>query len=65
VPLTSIPNAQTAIRLGMLGRGEALVSETFASNTINLLGGVLLPALFVAVALRSHPNVSTCCGSAR
>ncbi|HEX4186414.1 MAG TPA: hypothetical protein VHY83_00830 [Solirubrobacteraceae bacterium] len=50
-PLTSIPNAQTAIRLGMLGRGEALVSETFASNTINLLGGVLLPALFVAVAL--------------
>jgi Ca2+/Na+ antiporter len=52
-PLTSIPNAQTAIRLGMLGRGEALVSETLASNTINLLGGVLLPALFVAVALRS------------
>jgi Ca2+/Na+ antiporter len=53
-PLTSIPNAQTAIRLGMLGRGEALVSETFASNTINLLGGVLLPALFVTVALRSE-----------
>jgi cation:H+ antiporter len=53
-PLTSIPNAQTAIRLGLLGRGEALVSETFASNTINLLGGVLLPALFVTVALRSE-----------
>jgi cation:H+ antiporter len=53
-PLTSIPNAQTAIRLGGLGRGEALVSETFASNTINLLGGVLVPALFVTVASRSQ-----------
>jgi cation:H+ antiporter len=53
-PLTSIPNAQTAIRLGKRSRGEALVSETFASNTINLLGGVLLPALFVEVVLRTH-----------
>jgi Ca2+/Na+ antiporter len=53
-PLTSLPNAQTAIRLSLLSRGEAVVSETFASNTINLLGGVLLPALFVSVALRSH-----------
>lgn len=48
-PLTSIPNAQTAIRLGMLGRGAALVSEAFASNTINLLGGIMIPALFVQV----------------
>ena len=52
-PLTSIPNAQTALRLGMRSRGEALVSETFASNTINLLGGVLVPALFVEVAIRT------------
>jgi cation:H+ antiporter len=51
-PLTSIPNAQTAIRLGMLSRGSALVSEAFASNTINLIGGVLLPALFVTVTSR-------------
>lgn len=54
-PLTSIPNAQTAVRLGLLSRGAALVSETFASNTINLLGGVLVPALFVEVA--SHSRV--------
>jgi uncharacterized membrane protein required for colicin V production len=53
-PLTSIPNAQTAIRLGLLSRGAALVSETFASNTINLLGGVMVPALFVQVASHSR-----------
>jgi cation:H+ antiporter len=53
-PLTSIPNAQTAIRLGLLRRGAALVSETFASNTINLLGGVMIPALFVQVVSRSR-----------
>jgi cation:H+ antiporter len=52
-PLTSIPNAQTGVRLGLAARGAALVSETFASNTINLLGGVLVPALFVEVASRT------------
>src|SRR6202035_4567392 len=52
-PLTSIPNAQTGVRLGLAGRGAALVSETFASNTINLVGGVLVPALFVAVTSRT------------
>ena len=54
-PLTSIPNAQTAVRLGLLSRGSALVSEAFASNTINLIGGVLVPALFVEV--RSRPGI--------
>ena len=48
--ITSLPNAFTAVRLGLAGRGEALVTETLASNTINLTGGVLLPALFVTVA---------------
>ncbi|TMK98988.1 MAG: hypothetical protein E6G34_05640 [Actinobacteria bacterium] len=52
-PLTSIPNAQTAIRLGLAARGAALVSETFNSNTINLLGGVLVPAAFADVAVHS------------
>jgi Ca2+/Na+ antiporter len=49
-PLTSIPNAATAVRLGRAGRGAALVSETFNSNTINLEVGVILSALFVALA---------------
>ena len=48
-PLTSIPNAATAVRLGLAGRGAALVGETFNSNTINLGAGVILPALFVTL----------------
>jgi cation:H+ antiporter len=51
--LTSLPNAFTAIRLGLAGRGAALVSETLGSNTINLAGGVLFPALVVGLAGRS------------
>jgi cation:H+ antiporter len=51
--LTSLPNAFTAVRLGLAGRGEALISETFASNTINLIGGLLVPALFVSVSRRT------------
>jgi cation:H+ antiporter len=45
-PLTSIPNAMTGVRLGRADRAAALVAETFNSNTINLFGGVVLPALF-------------------
>jgi cation:H+ antiporter len=49
-PLTSIPNAATAIRLGLAGRDAALVGETFNSNTINLTAGVVIPSLFVTLA---------------
>jgi cation:H+ antiporter len=49
-PLTSIPNAITGVRLGLAGRHAALVGETFNSNTINLGGGVIAPALFTATA---------------
>jgi cation:H+ antiporter len=45
--LTSLPNAYTGVRLGRARRGSALVSETMNSNTINLVGGVVVPALFV------------------
>jgi cation:H+ antiporter len=48
-PLTSIPNAATAVRLGLARRGSALVSDTFNSNTINLVAGVAIPGLFVSV----------------
>jgi cation:H+ antiporter len=47
--LTSIPNAFTAVRLGTSDRGTALVSETLNSNTINLAGGLMLPALIVGL----------------
>jgi cation:H+ antiporter len=48
--LTSLPNAYTGVRLGRAGRCEALVGETMNSNTINLVGGIAIPALFVSVA---------------
>lgn len=50
-PLTSIPNAITGVRLGLAGRGAALVGETYNSNTINLGIGVLVPALFTSLGV--------------
>lgn len=48
--VTSLPNAYTGVRLGLARRRSALVSETMNSNTINLVGGLAIPALFVGVA---------------
>jgi cation:H+ antiporter len=52
-PLTSLPNAATGIRLGLARRGSALVSETLNSNTINLAGGVMAPALITTIGISS------------
>jgi cation:H+ antiporter len=52
-PLTSVPNAITAVRLGLAGRGAALVGETFNSNSLNLGAGVIVPALFVTLGALS------------
>ena len=52
--LTSLPNAYTAIRLGLAGRGAALVSETLNSNTINLSIGILVPSVIVSAAHGGH-----------
>jgi cation:H+ antiporter len=52
-PLTSLPNAATAVQLGHARRGAALVGETFNSNTINLAAGVIAPALFVSLGALS------------
>jgi cation:H+ antiporter len=56
-PLTSLPNAFTGVRLGLGRRGSALVSETLNSNTINLAGGVVLPALVVGTAAAGSTSV--------
>jgi len=45
--LTGIPNALAAIRLAVQGRGAAVVSETFNSNSLNLIVGAYVPTLFV------------------
>jgi cation:H+ antiporter len=52
--VTSLPNAYTGLRLGLAHRGSALVSETMNSNTINLVGGLAIPALFVTIAAESR-----------
>ena len=51
-PVTSLPDAYTAIRLARASRGAAAVTETLGSNTINIVAGVLLPALVVGLADR-------------
>ncbi len=45
--LTGVPNAVAAIRLAVQGRGAAVVSETFNSNSLNLIAGAYIPTLFV------------------
>ena len=52
-PLTSLPNALTGVRLGLAKRGAALVTEALNSNTINLVAGVAIPALFVTLTASS------------
>jgi cation:H+ antiporter len=44
---TSVPNAFTAFRLGLAGRGDAMVSEALHSNSINVVGALLVPALIL------------------
>ena len=45
--LTGLPNLIAAIRLALKGRGAALSSEAYNSNTLNLLAGIYLPSLIV------------------
>ena len=45
--VTSLPNAFTAVRLGITDRGTAMVSETLNSNTINVSVALMAPALIV------------------
>src|SRR5204862_260171 len=45
--LTSIPNVITAVRLALHRRGSAVFSETLNSNSINVVAGISVPALFV------------------
>ncbi|MDQ6672755.1 MAG: hypothetical protein M3069_18770, partial [Chloroflexota bacterium] len=45
--LTGLPNLIAALRLALAGRGAAVLSEAFNSNTLNVLAGLCLPALIV------------------
>ena len=45
--ITSLPNAYAATRLALVGNGTAVASLAFNSNTLNLLAGVSIPAVFI------------------
>jgi cation:H+ antiporter len=55
--LTTLPNLITAVRLALHGRGAAVVSETFNSNSLNVLAGLVVPALFVSLGGASGVQV--------
>lgn len=46
--LTGVPNLIAALRLARQGRGTAVVSEAYNSNSLNLIVGAYLPTLFIA-----------------
>lgn len=49
--LTSLPNLWVALHFARTNRGTALYSAAMNSNTINLVGGLIVPALFVGTAI--------------
>lgn len=51
--VTSLPNAVSAIYLARRGRGAATLSTAMNSNSLNVLAGLLLPAVFVGLGARS------------
>ena len=51
--LTTLPNLVTAVRLAVHGRGAAVVSETFNSNSLNILAALVIPALFISLGAAS------------
>ncbi|MGI8450492.1 MAG: sodium:calcium antiporter [Streptosporangiaceae bacterium] len=57
--LTGLPNVLASVRLARQGRGSAVVSESFNSNTLNLLVGVTLPALIGGVAAPAASTLLT------
>jgi cation:H+ antiporter len=46
--VTSLPNAVAAVFLARRGRGAATLSEALNSNTLNVLAGLLIPAVIIA-----------------
>ncbi len=51
--VTSLPNAVGAVFLAARGRGPAVLSEAMNSNMLNVVVGLLVPALFVGFAKTS------------
>jgi Ca2+/Na+ antiporter len=47
--VTSLPNAVAAIYLASRGRGAAVLSTAFNSNAINVIVGLLIPAMILGL----------------
>jgi len=52
--LTSLPNLWVALHFARTDRGTALFSSAMNSNSINLVGGLVIPALFVGTGAAAH-----------
>ena len=48
--VTSLPNAVAAVFLARRGQGAATLSEALNSNTLNVLAGLLIPAVIIGGA---------------
>ena len=53
--VTSLPNAVSAVYLAQRGRGAAALSTALNSNSLNVLAGLLVPALVIGLA---NPSAS-------
>jgi cation:H+ antiporter len=51
--VTSLPNAVAAVYLASKGRGAAVLSTAFNSNAINVIVGLMVPALILGLGARS------------
>lgn len=56
--VTSLPNAVAAIYLARAGRGSALMAEAMNSNSFNVVGGLVVPALAGGLVL-GHAGTGT------
>ena len=59
--VTSLPNAVAAVHLARLGRGAAAFSTALNSNSLNVLAGLLLPAVVLGLSAPS-PSGSVTAG---
>ncbi len=62
--VTSLPNAVAAVYLARQGKGAAMFSEALNSNTINVVGGLMLPAALGGLALGNLGRGSVFTGAA-
>jgi len=54
--VTSLPNAVAAIYLAARGRGAAMLSTALNSNSLNVVVGLLLPAVVLGIAPPTGPS---------